>query len=393
MPIIILLVVLFVAWKVISGKKKKERAAEWARRLEEKRAEREARLVNGEPVECSELPSLDGVATEKMTGPNGKTYQIPQEKEYDFFEGAWDPVFRLLTAEHFAQRMYQDFLKYRMVEWDIRKMVDCIIFAAESYAYGTVSRTDLYQSERAMIRRMEDRARALGDDGYLHNPVVPLDVDKAISYYKMLDNMMMNCQDKLGELKEATLYRMMYAWAELGHLYGFQQNEKESRRYYDLGFRGVEKDELAQLDIIHAMMAGYPRDPRPYDNMRAAMMVDWIQKGSSLARMMGGVEYSAFDELDEERLAASPEEAVKVYTEGMEKGDAYCTYMLGRCALYGYGMEADSKLGWSYLEKAAEKSSISAASLLVKLSVGYDKQTNYQEAYNIIISAGEKIKL
>jgi len=389
--IIISLVVLFVAWKVIGGKRAAQREAEEREAAARKKAQREARLVNGEPVACPDLPPLDNTATEEMTGPNGKTYRIPKDSEYECLLGGWDPVFRLLASEHYAQRMYQDFLRYSMDEWSIRSMVDCIFFAAECYAYGTVSQTDLYQSERAMLRRREDRARALKDDGYLRSPVVPLDAEKAISYYKMLDNMLMNCQEKLKVLNDATLFRMMGAWAELGHLYGYLGNEAEARRYYDLGFRGTEKDELARLDIIHAMMAGYPRDPRPYDNMRALMLADWVQTGSAMAKMVVGVEYAGYEQLDQARLAASPEEAVKVYTEGMERGDAFCTYMLGRCAMYGYGMEADTQLGWSCLEKAAEKSSVSAASLLARLSVGYDSQANYQNVYSLILSAGEKV--
>ena len=394
---IILLILLVIVWKVVGGKKRKEkaelRAKQEAEAAARKKAEREARLVKGEPVECTAVPSLESSQAETAVGPNGKTYQIPRRSEYDYFLGCWDPVFRLLTAEHYAERMYQDFIKYRIADSDTRALVNCILFAAESYAYGTADPSDLYQSERALIRRIEDRARALEDDGYLHNAYVPVDMDKAIHYYKLLENMMSH-QDKIGELGDATIYRMMRAWAELGHLYGYQKKEKESRRYYDMGFRGVANDELLQLDVLHAMMAGYPRNPETYSNMLAAMMVDWIKSGKPLAIMMGGFEYASFEKLDKARLAASPEEAVKVYTEGMENDDVYCTYMLGRCALYGYGREQDTNYGWTCLETAAKLKSVSAASLLVKLSAGdAERQKGYREVYDLILEAGKKVKL
>ena len=394
---IILLILLVIVWKGVRGKKRKEkaelRAKQQAEAAARKKAEREARLVKGEPVECTAVPSLESSQAETAVGPNGKTYQIPRRSEYDYFLGCWDPVFRLLTAEHYAERMYQDFIKYRIADSDTRALVNCILFAAESYAYGTADPSDLYQSERALIRRIEDRARALEDDGYLHNAYVPVDMDKAIHYYKLLENMMSH-QDKIGDLGDATIYRMMRAWAELGHLYGYQKKEKESRRYYDMGFRGVANDELLQLDVLHAMMAGYPRNPETYSNMLAAMMVDWIKSGKPLAIMMGGFEYASFEKLDKARLAASPEEAVKVYTEGMENDDVYCTYMLGRCALYGYGREQDTNYGWTCLETAAKLKSVSAASLLVKLSAGdAERQKGYREVYDLILEAGKKVKL
>ena len=100
------------------------------------------------------------------------------------------------------------------------------------------------------------------------------------------------------------------------------------------------------------------------------------------------------EKLDKARLAASPEEAVKVYTEGMENEDVYCTYKLGRSALYGYGREQDTNYGWTCLETAAKLKSVSAASLLVKLSAGdVERQKHDQEAYDLILAAGKKIKL
>lgn len=396
---LILFVILFIAWKVYSGKRKKEkaelRAKQEAAAAAKKVADREARLVNGEPVECSQVPEKESVDTQ-VVGPNGKTYYVPYSNKYEKFMGHWDPIYRLLVAEDFAEHYYQSFLDGRTAFYPTnkRQMVDCIIFAAESYAYGTAGNTDLYQSERSLLRRLEDRAHALEDDGYLLNPVVPVDIDKAIHYYSMLDDLMMNHRDRLSDVGNNTMYQMMRAWAELGHLYGYQQKEKESRRYYDMGFRGVANDELLQLDIIHAMMAGYPRDPEPYSNMLAAMLADWVKSGSPLAVLAGGLEYRSYTSLDASRLAESPEEAVKVYTEGMKNDDAYCAYMLGRCAMYGYGMAQDTDYGWKCLEEAAKRKSVSAAALLVKLSVGDPaKQQQYQSTLDAILSAAANVHI
>ena len=398
MPFIILLVVLLIVWKVVGGKRKKEKEEQLARQTAaaaaQKAADRQARLVDGEPVECTEVPEKESCDT-AVTGPNGKTYYAPYSNKYKKFLGHWDPVYRLVAAEDYAQSRYESFVKGNTAFYPStkRELVDCIVFAAESYAYGTAGTTDLYQSERSLLRRLEDRAHALQDDGYLLNPVVPMDVEKAIRYYKMLDDMLLNHQDRLADIGDSHLYTMMRAWAELGHLYGYLQNEKESRRYYDMGFRGTANDELLQLDVLHAMMAGYPRDPAPYANMLTAMLADWVQGGSPLAMLAGGLEYKSYTGLDQQRLAESPQAAVGVYTEGMEKGDAYCTYMLGRCALYGYGMAQDTDRGWQLLEQAAGGSSVSAAALLVKLCAGDDKkQAHYQAVLDTILSAAEGVQ-
>ena len=97
--------------------------------------------------------------------------------------------------------------------------------------------------------------------------------------------------------------------------------------------------------------------------------------------------YCLLSDEDKARIAAGPEEAVAVYNEGMAKRNVYCTYMVGRCALYGYGGVKDKDLAETCLERASIRNSFPAAFLLKKLAVGdSDKEKQYDRRLTNIVT-------
>ncbi len=420
-----------------------------AQQIEERHKIRDSHLIDGEPTECTDVPDVSGVEgpIERLKGANGKTYFVSTKTKdfYDYFNSSdWDPFLRLAAAERASDEMYQQMKKAANVDSFVERTAYLIIrsncFAAEAYAYGSADPADLYQSERAVLRRLKDRNHALNWEGYYGLPYPQKrDYDKAIHLYARARDLWEKYQEKISRWVKESSFKdleeyMLRAYADLGHLYSRQGNVQAAIDCYTRAFFRVDKDapgrymlqeatsavaagdldtaiaRLAQieqgsdkvglkdteldiqvrLDIFHALAEGHPGNAAAYEKKLMEMMHFWSEC-SLVGRTIEQVDllngYCLLSDEDKARIAAGPEEAVAVYNEGMAKRNVYCTYMVGRCALYGYGGVKDKDLAETCLERASIRNSFPAAFLLKKLAVGdSDKEKQYDRRLTNIVT-------
>lgn len=232
--VVIAAIVLFAVYKIKENKEYKE-----SKRKEDEAWEKECqeRKKNGEPSVCTKLPG--GAANPEEGEPvdigvDGKSYACAKlysdsmvinnyrDTAYDFEHKKYEcsPVFCMLAYEyHIADYVKRLTGANPMHIVDIRTGLNCIFDLAESYAYPVAVNDDLTQADYYTIRRLKDRKRAMEGNGYYKNAYdFPIDTDKALSYFELLELLRIKCTDKLSEIGNYYTFILSRAWMQTAHL-------------------------------------------------------------------------------------------------------------------------------------------------------------------------------
>lgn len=387
----IIIGVVIVVAIVLKSKSDRAKHDEWLRQ-EKERLEQvyRERKKDGEPKVTEALPSGAEAVEERLVGADGKEYPDPRifastivlanfstndhdledlRKKYEY-----SPVFCMLASEHYIRRYMKDLKERPLLDVDQNRGIACIYELAENYAYSAPAEDDLVQADHYMIRRLEDRKRAMEGNGYYKNAYgFPANYRKAAEYYDLADAVYKTGRIGQIDMKHAVL--LAKCWLQSAHIHsatakGVQGNIEKAGRLYSQAFQMAmrQSDEDMAVEVIHAITGGYPRHPETYTRKAYNMLADWACRTDfGLAMYAEYIWY--IDDLDRNRLAESPESAVALYRE-LAESNHYAAYMLGRAMLYGYGTEKDEAGGRRLLEAAAEDGCVSALYLLKGLSCG-----------------------
>lgn len=405
----IVLIIVIVA-VLIFLKIKKDKAADARFAQEEAAWEQQVteRKKDGEPKVCTKMPSLDAKG-KTVTGPDGKSYpKAVLEKNYfsviyDFFRNDAEdyahtkyecsPLFCMVAMEYYILEYF-----YGSFDWGkpetltkeyVEKGMSCIYEVAENYAYPAMQDNDMIQAQHYLVRRMADRKRAMDGNGYYKNVYdIPVNLDKALSFYRMPDKLREKYTDYVGQVGKDCVIIMVKCWLQTAHIYSARQEAEKAKKLYSQVYQMAVRYSLDDMimELIHALISGYPRNPADYQDHAYNILADWACT-SDLGLAMY-VEYVLHvNGLDKGRMAESPEEAVKLYREQAEKNH-YAAYLLGQATLFGYGTAKDEANGRRMIEIAAKDGCISALYLLTQLSAGnLEESKKWQSALNQTVAA------
>ncbi len=384
-------VILYAVYRMKSEKEYKESKAQKEEAYAQACA---ARKKDGEPSVCEALPFARTApfVDKTVMGPDGKEY--PYSTEYstvyynktasdnlssldlDHKKYEYSPVYGMLASEHYIGKFMEKLEKYSEIHpQDVRDGLTCIYELAENYAYSDIDGNDLTQAEHYTIRRLQDRKRALEGNGYYKNAYgFPSNGEKALEYYELAFALSQKYPHHFKEIDTSGTATITKCWLQQAHLLSAQGQVEQAKKLYDQVFQMATylSDEEQLMEVIHALVDGYPRKPADYETKVIHMLADWACNTDLGLAMY--TEYTLYaGKLDRKRMAVSPEESVKLYIEQAQENH-YAAYLLGRAVLYGYGIPRNENNGRAIIEAAANNGCVSALYTMTQLSIGYGEE-------------------
>lgn len=388
--IIILAVIAFIVYQLIQHKKDKEREREKAEERAKIIAERKK---GGNPITSTALPEGAAAYAEykgdaALLGADGKEYpnsnvHLDQvaianlydrgKQDSDQFE--YSPFYGMLALEYYVKEIEERIQKYGEVhETDADCSFKAFYELGESYYYPLPGNDDLLHYMHYEARFKKDWLRAMQGNGYYKNAYdFPIDASKALQWFELSDAWFAKYREKVIGKGEATAIKMAFCKLQAAHilsagLYGVAKDTKQAKALYNQAFELAQhySQEEISVEVICAMIQGYPRNPEDYFVTAVNMMSDWACR-SNLGLVML-IEYTQYgSKLDQKKLAESPESLVELCFNNVEE-NLYAGYLLAMALLCGYGMERNTESGMRILRLAAESGSVFAAYALWQLA-------------------------